>query len=98
MEVLLNISPKNIQGKQANNLDNVLNGNSNTSQLSNKEDILKDIEKSLKTIYDYRVKMASTNDTDALNDLQFQVKIRNNNNTSNWLIITKQIILHTQMT
>ena len=67
---LTNISLKNIQGKQANNLDNVLNGNSNTSQLSNKEDILKDIEKSLKTIYDYRVKIASTNDTDTLNDLQ----------------------------
>ena len=67
---LTNISLKNIQGKQANNLDNVLNGNSNTSQLSNKEDILKDIEKSLKTIYNYRVKIASTNDTDALNDLQ----------------------------
>ena len=66
---LTNISLKNIQGKQANNLDNVLNGNSNTSQLSNKEDILKDIEKSLKMIYDYRVKIASTNDTDALNDL-----------------------------
>ena len=67
---LTNVSLKNIQGKQANNLDNVLNGNSNTSQLSNKEDILKDIEKSLKTIYDYRVKIASTNDTDTLNDLQ----------------------------
>lgn len=67
---LTNISLKNIQGKQANNLDNVLNGNSNTSQLSNKEDILKDIEKSLKTIYDYRVKIASTNNTDTLNDLQ----------------------------
>lgn len=67
---LTNISLKNIQGKQANNLDNVLNGNSNTSQLSNKENILKDIEKSLKTIYDYRVKIASTNDTDTLNDLQ----------------------------
>lgn len=66
---LTNISLKNIQGKQANNLDNVLNGNSNTSQLSNKEDILKDIEKSLKTIYDYRVKIASANDTDTLNDL-----------------------------
>lgn len=67
---LTNVSLKNIQGKQANNLDNVLNGNSNNSQLSNKEDILKDIEKSLKTIYDYRVKIASTNDTDTLNDLQ----------------------------
>lgn len=67
---LTNVSLKNIQGKQANNLDNVLNGNSNTSQLSNKEDILKDIEKSLKTIYDYRVKIASINDTDTLNDLQ----------------------------
>ncbi len=66
---LTNISLKNIQGKQANNLDNVLNGNSNTSQVSNKEDILKDIEKSLKTIYDYRVKIASIDDTDALNDL-----------------------------
>lgn len=66
---LTNISLKNIQGKQANNLDNVLNGNSNTSQLSNKEDILKDIEKSLKTIYDYRVKIASIDDTDTLNDL-----------------------------
>ena len=62
---LTNISLKNIQGKQANNLDNILNGNSNTSQLSNKEDILKDIEKSLKTIYDYRVKIASIDDTDA---------------------------------
>lgn len=50
--------------------NNVLNGNSNIFQLSNKEDILKDIEKSLKTIYDYRVKIASTNDTDTLNDLQ----------------------------
>ena len=39
---LTNVSLKNIQGKQANNLNNVLNGNSNTSQLSNKEYILKD--------------------------------------------------------